>query len=277
NDTTDPYWWDDQLTLVGVDAGQSFTTYGPFVVTPATFFSPAVTPSSSEVIWRVYPIVENLQVDEIVGLRRNVEGLQRSLESDLGVSNRVVVETDLGNILRRAERSLLVTRSGVMILTIQLAILAGYALVLTASLLVEQRRVETALLRSRGASNGQVATMALMEGLLLAVPAAVAGPFIAAASLRLLNVAGPLTAIHLRLDPRLTTSAFILAGLAATACVVALVVPATLTARTFVEARSSAGREGTRGVAQRASIDLALLLVGVLGYWQLRRYGAPIT
>ena len=277
NDGADPYWWDDELALVGVEVGQSFTTYGPFVVTPATFFSPSVTPSSSEVIWRVYPIVENLQVDEIASLRRNVESLEGRLGSDLDARNRVMVETDLGNILRRAERSLLVTRTGVMILTVQLAVLAGYALVLTAGLLVEQRRVETALLRSRGASNGQVATMALMEGLLLAAPAAIAGPFIAALSLRLLNVAGPLTAISLTLNPRLTTSAFVLAALAALACVVALVVPAALTARTFVEARSSAGREGARGVAQRAGIDLALLAVGVLGYWQLRRYGAPIT
>lgn len=277
NDGADPYWWEDELALVGVVSGESFTTYGPFVVPPSTFFSPAVTPSSSEVIWRVYPVVENLQVDEIATLRRNVESLGSRFESDLDVRNRVMVESDLPGILRRAERSLLVTRTGVMILTVQLAVLAGYALVLTASLLVEQRRVETALLRSRGASNGQVAAMALMEGLLIAVPAAIAGPFIAAASLRLLNVAGPLTAIDLRLDPRLSTSAFALAAIAAIACVVALVVPAALTARTFVEARSSAGREGTRGVAQRAGIDLALLAVGVLGYWQLRRYGAPIT
>lgn len=276
-DASDPYWWDDELTLVGVKPGQSFNTYGPFVVTPATFFSPAVTPSSSEVIWRVYPIVENLQVDEISSLRSNVDGLASRLEADLDVRNRVMVKTDLANILRRAERSLLVTRTGVMILTVQLAVLAGYALVLTAGLLVEQRRVETALLRSRGASNSQVAAMALMEGLVLAIPAAVAGPFIAAASLRLLNVAGPLTAISLRLEPRLSAPAFVLAALAAVACVVALVVPAVLTSRTFVEARTTAGREGARGVAQRAGIDLALLLVGVLGYWQLRRYGAPIT
>ncbi len=276
-DGADPYWWDEELALVGVVAGQSFTTYGPFVVTPATFFSAAVTPSSSEVIWRVYPVVEQLQVDVIAALRRSVESLGARLESDLDVRNRVMVESDLASILRRAERSLLVTRTGVMILTVQLAVLAGYALVLTAGLLVEQRRVETALLRSRGASSGQIAAMALMEGLILGVPAALAGPFIAAASLRLLNVAGPLTAIDLQLDPRLSVAAFVLAALAALACVVALVVPAALTARTFVEARSGAGREGARGVAQRAGIDLALLLVAVLGYWQLRRYGAPIT
>jgi len=276
-DASDPFWWDDEQVLVGVKEGQSFTTYGPFIVTPATFFSPAVTPSSSQVIWRIYPVVEQLQVNEIAQLRSNVNNLAGRLESDLNVRNRITVDTDLANILRRAERSLLVTRTGVMILTLQLAILAGYALVLTAGLLVEQRRVETALLRSRGASNGQIAAMALMEGLLLAVPAAIAGPLIAAATLRLLNVAGPLTAIDLRLQPQISSLAYLLSALAAVACVVALVLPAGLTARTFIEARSGAGREGARGIAQRGGIDLALLAVGVLGFWQLRRYGAPIT
>ncbi|MCO5176807.1 MAG: FtsX-like permease family protein [Thermomicrobiales bacterium] len=277
NDASDPFWWDDEQVLVGVKDGQSFTTYGPFIVTPATFFSSAVTPSSSQVLWRIYPVVEQLQVNEIAQLRSNVNNLGARLEADLGVRNRVAVDTDLVNILRRAERSLLVTRTGVMILTLQLAILAGYALVLTAGLLVEQRRVETALLRSRGASNGQIAAMALMEGLLLAIPAAIAGPLIAAATLRLLNVVGPLTAIELRLQPQISPLAYLLSAVAAVACVIALVLPAGLTARTFIEARSGAGREGARGFAQRGGIDLALLAIGVLGYWQLRRYGAPIT
>ncbi|MGH9173023.1 MAG: FtsX-like permease family protein, partial [Vicinamibacterales bacterium] len=276
NDPLDPYWFEDPLEIAGVEEGQSFTTYGPFVVATETFLTRA-TIISSEVNWRVYPVFPNLTVDEVGPFRGNVEQLEGRLNADVSEGRRFSVTTRLNRILRDAERSLLVTRTGVMILTVQLAVLAGYALVLTAGLLIEQRRIETALLRSRGASNEQIAAMGLMEGLLLALPAAIAGPWIAALSLRLLNVVGPLTTIELELDPRVTTGAYLLSAISAAACVVALVLPAFLAARSFIEARGTRGRQMLSGIAQRGGIDLALLAVAIIGYWQLRRYGAPIT
>ncbi|RIK45962.1 MAG: hypothetical protein DCC58_04830 [Chloroflexi bacterium] len=275
-DRLDPYWWEDTLVLDGVQVGESFTTYGPFVTSQAAFLEKLST-SSSEVNWRIYPYFDNLDVDEVPQLRGGVETLDAVLNFGRGPNERFTVETDLDGILRRAERSLLVTRSGVFILTVQLAILAGYALVLTAGLLIEQRRIETALLRSRGADNSQIATMALMEGLVLAVPAAVFGPWIAAFVLRALNHIGPLDAIDLTINPVVTREAYVLAMVAAIGCVVALVVPAHRSARLFVQARSSLGRQASQGLAQRAGIDLVMVVIAGLALWQLRRYGAPIT
>ncbi|HEX5164985.1 MAG TPA: ABC transporter permease, partial [Thermomicrobiales bacterium] len=276
NDPSDPYWFQEELELAGVEVGQSFTTYGPFVVSPEDFFG-RTTYVSGEVFWRIFPTFTNLSVAEVGPFRQNIDRLGDGLNAGVDSGQRFTIQTELNNILRKAERSLLVTRTGVMILTVQLAVLAGYALVLTAGLLIEQRRVETALLRSRGASNSQIAAMALMEGLLLALPAAIAGPWIAAFSLRLLNVIGPLTSIELHLDPKVTTGSYLLSAISAIACVIALVLPAYLAARSFVAARAARGRQMMSGIAQRGGIDLALLAVAILGYWQLRRYGAPIT
>jgi len=276
NDPVDPYWFQESLEIGGVDVGQSFTTYGPFVVSPGAFFG-RTTMVSADVYWRIYPVFPSLTVGEVGPFRENIDRLENRLNAGMGSGERFTVTTQLNEILREAERSLLVTRTGVMILTVQLAVLAGYALVLTAGLLIEQRRVETALLRSRGASNGQIAAMALMEGLLLALPAAIAGPWIAAFSLRLLNVVGPLTSIDLELDPRVTTGGYLLSAISAAACVLALVLPAYLAARSFIDARAARGRQLLSGIAQRGGIDLALLVVAGIGYWQLRRYGAPIT
>lgn len=275
-DRLDPYWWEDPLVLNGVQEGESFVTYGPFV-TSRTDFLNKLSGTSSELNWRIYPVFDNLTVSEVPQLRAGVENLGLFLNFGRGTNDRFSVDTELDAILRRAERSLLVTRSGVFILTIQLAILAGYALILTAGLLIEQRRVETALLRSRGADNGQVATMALMEGLVLAVPAAIIGPWLAARALHILNRVGPLDAIDLTINPVITRESYILAILAAVACIVALVVPAYRSARLFVQARASIGRQGTQGLAQRAGIDIVLLVIAALALWQLRRYGAPIT
>lgn len=276
NDPLDPYWFQEPLEIGGVEVGESFTTFGPFVVSPEDFFG-RTTYVSAEVFWRIFPTFANLTVSEVGPFRQNMDRFDGALNAGAASGQRFSIRSDLRNILREAERSLLVTRTGVMILTVQLAVLAGYALVLTAGLLIEQRRVETALLRSRGASNGQIAAMAFMEGLLLALPAAIIGPWVAAFSLRLLNVVGPLTSIDLELDPRVTTAGYLLSAISAVACVVALVLPAYLAARSFIDARASRGRQMTSGIAQRGGIDLALLVVAVIGYWQLRRYGAPIT
>ena len=276
NDTTDPYWWDDELDTKGVSTGASFVTYGPFVTTSDDFFGHQGG-LAAQVFWRVYPNFDNLTVSEVSSLINGVETLQPRLNFNRGSNDQFEVNTSLNQILRTAQKSLLVTRSGVLIVTVQLAILAGYALLLTSNLLVDQRRVETGLLHSRGASIGQIVTMALMEALILALPAAIAGPWLAALSLRLFNHIGPLASISLPVNPEVTRDAYALAFVSAFGCVLALGLPMLQSARTFVQARASRGRQASQGLAQRAGIDVLLLIIAVLAYWQLSRYRGTIT
>ena len=97
-----------------------------------------------------------LTVDGIDRLRTRVEGLDRHIEAALdGVP--VTVPDGASGILATAQRSLLVSRTGVLLLVIQLVVLAAYAVLLSAALLVEHRRVDTAMLRSRGAGPIRIA------------------------------------------------------------------------------------------------------------------------
>ncbi len=276
NDLTDAFWRNDPLLLSGVTESGAYRTIGPLIVDPDVFRTQVALPSG-EAHWLAFPDFSTLRIDQIESVAGRVSGTAGRLEGRLGDEPQLTVETSLPRILSDAARSLLVARTGVLILTIQLAVLAGYALLLTAGLLIDQRRVETALLRARGASSGQVATLALMEGVLLALPAVLVGPWLAAASLRLLNLFGPLAEIGLDLEPQVTAAAYLLAAVAGAGCIVALVVPALGAARSLVEAQSSRGRQQRRGVAQRAGLDLALLVVAAIGFWQLRHYGGSIT
>ena len=124
--------------------------------------------------WRVFPDFERLTVDGIPQLRGGLEALEERLQARTDAA--FDVTTGLPSILRDAERSLLVSRTGVLLLMAQLALLAAYAIVLTASLLVDHRRVETALLRSRGAGSLHVALLAMTEGLLIALPPCLSPP-----------------------------------------------------------------------------------------------------
>ena len=101
-------------------------------------------------------------------------------------------------------------------LTIQLVILAVYAVLLSAALLVEHRRVDTTMLRSRGAGPYRIAEMAATEGLVLVVVAVIVGPWPAVGALHLFDVVGPLADIGLGLSPAVGTDAYLAA--AAPAC-----------------------------------------------------------
>lgn len=274
-DVTDPYWLDDPLDLTGMFESPSFTTWGPFVIDPEAFFS-EVAESGFQIRWGVFPHHEMFTAENVNSVIIGLDQLDERLNSGRDLGNLIIVETDLASILRETERSLLVTRSAVLVLTIQLAVLAGYALVLTSGLLADTREVETTTLRARGASNTQLVSMSIMEGLLLAVPAFLAGPPLASWLMRTFNIAGPLAGIDLAIEPAITSASWALAGVAAVGSVFALVLPARRSIRRSGSIRAARARPET-GKARRAGADIALLVIAAVGIWQLTRYGSPLT
>jgi FtsX-like permease family len=275
DDPADPFWWGDAQVLDGQLMSERFVTYGPLFTTADRFRDSAVA-GGAEFTWRAQPDFESLTLDGAPGLRVRVGQVDRRLESAMaGVP--VTVTTRLPDIVATAERSLLASRTGVLLLTVQFVVLAAYAALLSAALLVEHRRMDTAMLRSRGAGPVRIAGLSLVEGLLLTVPATLLAPWLAAAALRAFNVAGPLADIGLRIQPVVTGEAYLAAAAGAAVCLIALLLPALPTVRSFASVHGSVARAETRSLGTRLGLDLALLAVASLGLWQLRHYGAPLT
>lgn len=274
-DAADPYWWQDEAVLSGVEQGEHYRTIGPLFTTPEAVAANAGG-ATLGVDWHAFPDFGALGVAQLGRLRAALAELPPRLEIALPEAT-PTLQTELGAILAASERSLLVSRTGVLLLIVQLAVLAAYAIVLTAGLLVEHRRLGTALLRSRGAGPLQVAWLSLLEGLLLAVPAALLAPWLAVGAVNLLNVAGPLAEIGLSVQPEVSLEAQLAAAAAAGACALLLVVPAFLAARSFAAEEGARSRHETRTIGQRLGIDVALLTLTVVALWQLRLYGTPLT
>ena len=272
----DPYFLGDALELDGVRHDTNLTTRGPFVVADADLAATAGG-RQLDLAWRGLPSIDGLAVDRVDGLRTGVEGLRPALRSALPPPREVTIMTNLPSILADASSSILVSRSGVTLLTIQFAVLAGYAVLLVAGLLIERRRPETALLRSRGASSGHLVALAFGEAVLLTVPAAIAAPFIAVAAVRLLGAVGPLGASGVVAGIGVTEATISAAVLAAVGCILVLTLPSLLSEGTPAGIRAALGRQVGRTMAQRLGIDLALVALAVVALWQLRLYGAPLT
>ncbi len=275
DDVEDRYWWNEALDVDGSETGQTYTTWGPLVVDAARYAEVAVG-GGSGVAWRVFPDPARVTAERLPDLAADLPGLQARLRTAVN-SSQLNVVTALPAALDAAARSLVVAQMSVTVLAVQLAVLAGYALVLTAGLLIEQRRGETALLRARGAGAWQLGLAALVEALVLAIPVALLAPLLAATALGAFNAIGPLHEIGLEIEPRVTPLAQAVAAATALACALALALPSLLQGRSFVALRARRGRQARTGMMERIGLDLALLVVAGVGLWQLRSFGAPLT
>jgi ABC-type lipoprotein release transport system permease subunit len=269
----DPYWWGSPLELDGREELR-FTTFGPFVVSAGAFAE--LAGDGAEARWRAEPDAAAIGLAELGELRERLGALEGSLHAEGGPAAGLAVQTGLGGVLERADRSLLVSRSGVLVPSVQLAVLAGAALLFLAGLLAERRSLESAILRSRGASAGEVGQLALREGLLLAVPSIVAAPWLAALSLRAMNHVGPLADIGLELEPQVGRTSYALAAVAGILCALGLALPA-LRSATVTATVAEQGRPRPAGIVRRAGLDLVLVALAALAYWQLRRYEGTVV
>ncbi|MFI9837963.1 FtsX-like permease family protein [Nonomuraea sp. NPDC051941] len=273
NDPFGERWAGEQLLSRGVERGE-FTTYGPLMVPRETFVARFAT--SVNATWTAVPDLRTLTPAQLRPLAGAIDRLGERLKAD-GCGS-CVAASRLPEILTQLDTASLVARSTMLIPVLQLLLLAAYALMLTARLLADHRRMEVALLRSRGAGTVRLAALAGGEALLVAVPCAVVAPFLGPPLLALVNLLPWIRASGVRLAPSADLGTFLVSFGVALAAAALLVLPALAGARrTYVEEQAARGRGGGRGLIERAGADLALLVVAGLAIWQLQRYGAPVT
>ncbi|MFE9607263.1 FtsX-like permease family protein [Streptomyces sp. NPDC006012] len=278
---TAPYWQLDDLLGRGVKKA-GFTTYGPLLADPAVLAGPTVSAGPSA--WLATADFTALTTGRTDALRTAARGGSAALRGPHGLTGVTVASTALPAALDRIDRSLLVSRSTLLIVALQLVLLAGYALLLVARLLSTERAGETRLLRARGGSRARLAGLAAAEALLLALPAAVGAPLLAGPLTRLLAGQGALARIGLHLDVPAggSTGVWLVAAGVALGCALAVTAPALTNggdggdgARTGAQSPGRGAATTRRGALPgpvRAGADLGLLAVAGVAYWQLSRH-----
>ncbi|WP_406366474.1 FtsX-like permease family protein [Streptomyces sp. NBC_00645] len=257
------YWRLDELGGRGIRK-VDFTTYGPLLADPGTLTGGRV--SAGESAWLASADFSALTPGGIGALRDAARAGQSGLRKDPALSRATAVTTSLPEVLDSVDRSLLVSRSTLLIVALQLALLAGYALLLVARLLSAERAGETRVLRARGASRGRIAGLAALEALLLAVPAALCAPLAAGPLTRLLAGLGAPARIGLHLDFAAGRGGvWLVSAGVALGCALAVTVPA------LTSGNGPAGRARPLPAPVRAGADVGLLVIAAVAYWQLDR------
>ncbi|WP_217240346.1 ABC transporter permease [Streptomyces sp. AC555_RSS877] len=261
--TDAPYWKLDDLGGRGIKQ-VDFTTYGPLLADPGVLTGGTVSAGPSA--WMASADFSTLTTGRIDALREAARAESAAMRRQPVLSGSTAASTGLPDVLDRVDRSLLVSRSTLLIVALQLVLLAACALLLVARLLSTERAGETRLLLARGASRRRIAGLTALEALLLAVPAVVCAPLLAGPLTRLLAGRGPLARIGLHLDVPAGGRAgvWLVAAGVALGCALAVTLPA-LTSSLAV------GRARALPPAIRAGADLGLLAVAAVAYWQLSR------
>ncbi|MBY8882929.1 ABC transporter permease [Actinacidiphila acidipaludis] len=262
-DPASPYWHLDPLDGRGVHT-LAFTTYGPLLVDGGTFASGRV--AAANMAWQAAGDFRGATTSRMGSIEQSVNQTLENLHDDEATAQ-TQSQSSLPDLLEALRRSMLVTRSTLLIGALQLVILAGFALLLVAQLLTEERAGETSLLRARGGSRARVGRLAVVEALLLAVPAAVIAPLLAGPVTNLLAGTGAMARTGVSLSGAGGASAWLVALCAALACAFAVVTPALRSGGSF----AARGRRGAVPGVLQAGGDIALLVLAGVAFWQLRQ------
>ena len=155
-----------------------------------------------------------------------------------------------------------------------------YSIAMMVSYLVQSREDDVALLRSRGVSAVQMLRLYALEGATLAVTAAVVAPFLAMA---VVSLSGALPYFRdiketVLLPVELHWYPFALSAAVGFVCLAMFVVPALIGSRTgLIAHKLRSSRPPSVPLFQRYYVDVGLLIIGGLVFWELRQRGQFVS
>lgn len=185
-------------------------------------------------------------------------------------------ESELELVLDRYSFLLLLARIPLFLLVFLAIGMLLYYIFLIAGLLGRVRAAEVALFRSRGASLPQVGLVMLLEGILLAIPSIIVGPFLAQALVIVTGTLFPAASGGTGLSfVNLSPTVFLVGSFGAALGVMILVGTTLIASRQGVVAlRRSGARPPQMPFIHRYYLDIVLLVL-IVGMWfQLKSRGS---
>ncbi len=227
--------------------------------------------------WNAFVEKEGLKNWSIPQTRERIIGLDNEIAIAMPGS---VLFTGIDRLLNNFERRSFFSSVPLLLLLTIMVLTVLYFLAMMVSYLVQSRENDVALLRSRGVSTMQLLRLYALEGLVLTVVAVIMAPFVAMGAVAL---AGTLPYFREITDGALlpvefTWLPFAMAAGTGLLTLAIFVVPNVIGARTgLVIHKLRSSRPPSIPFFQRYYIDVGLLLLGGLIFWELRARGQFVS
>lgn len=227
----------------------------------------------TQVTWFYYPDVASIRANDVGTLQRILDRMEREVRGTVQNSSTTM---KLDTLLADYRDHILIARIPLFLMVSLTTAILVYYLALASGLMVKSRSAEIALLKSRGATTGQIGVLALVEGLLMAVPAIGLGPLLALGFARTLGEAFvQLETGGGHIPVALSPQAFLLGGMGAVLAVVVLAVSTLVAARQgIVSFLRSGARPPQASFIHRYYLDILALAVIGLVWWQVQARGS---
>lgn len=274
-DPTAQYWGLSLLGTSGRFVQGTFVTYGPALADPAALGSGKLGVSAGS--WLLTVDTGRISPGGVASLGSRLRAATSALAGEQRLGG-LEVTTSLPPTLTALASSLVVARSLLLIGSLQLLLLAAAAAILAARLLAGQREEENALLSARGVARGQLAKASLAEAVLLAVVGAAAGivlgsllanALMSANGLPVSSAGGPAGIVA-----RGVAGGDWWPGAVIMVLVIVLVMWSAIRPGNPGVIRLKRGRQAVVAATAQAGLDAAVIALGVLSLWELRRYSA---
>ncbi len=281
NDPHDAYWFGRTF---GGSQGANQPLLYPLLVSNDVFFAhlAGIPNLQTTALWDYALQAEQLHIahlgDALDDLSRFAAETTNRLTPITGV-RQVQVNTGLNQLLSGYQHKLDLLALPLYVVMAQVLGLILFYIVVVAGLLVERQAAEIATLKSRGASGLQVLGLYLAQGAVLAIVAALLGPWLAALLTRglvfwLLPMTASLVSAGYLGAVIFPPSIFWLAALAAALCLGALTLATLRAARMDVLAfRREQARSLRQPLWQRLYLDVGLAVLCAAGYVELNYFG----
>ena len=281
--TDGTYWGVDRLAGRGYDSAfadptvgfyRATTLFGPLVVAPG-----AMDAAHIPVAFLDITTTPDFSAITVAGLQPLLDRLYAADTSPLtsgSVAGQIFYDSDVADSVSEVAAGLVVTRSTVVVVSLLLAVLAIAALGQVGKVFMDARAGERQLMRARGASRRQIFHITLLEASLIAILVGVVTPPLAGLVYRVIALQPPMRAARMPLDTGITPLTWIISGAIAALFIVVLIAPLWRKEGSFVEGEQSKGRQRTATGIMHSGVDVALVAIAGIAYWQLQSYRTPV-
>ena len=227
----------------------------------------------TNITWFFYTDRHGIRASDVANLQNNIRRVEFDLRTSLDHSSSTI---KLDSVLGDYDEQLILARIPLFLMVFLVTGILIYYLALVAGLVTRSRTTEISMLKSRGATTGQIGLLAMFEGLLLAVPAIILGPILAIGVSRVLgriffDVGGALGHVPITFS----SQAFLLGVAGALIAVVVLTLSTLSAARHgIVEFRQAGARPPGVPFIHRYYLDILLLVLIGFIWWQIQTKGS---
>jgi len=223
-------------------------------------------------------VIPDLNAIGLADVSRTIDDIE-AWETDIGTRLDLLAttETELTKELGTFRNAQTFSQVPLLLILLQVVGIVLFYVMLVMHLLLERQSEEIGVYVGRGASTTQIVGLSAVEGLVMAIPAALAAPWIAQQAVRALGFTSTFESITggVALQAAVTPAAFLLASGGALLALLAMLLPSLVVARRgIVDVKRDQARPAEQGLVQRYYLDFGIVMLAALLLWQLQQRGS---